>query len=90
MTSTAGLAKNIDLTGTVDCGLKSGALCSPGDALKIWTRDIDGARRRVTIDVTPPGRVAASPSGSAETFGAGIPIPCTGRTMSERARLLPE
>src|SRR5437867_2799804 len=48
----SGLGKDIELTGTVDCGVRSGSRCAIGDVLRIWTTDVDGTRRLVTIDVS--------------------------------------
>ncbi len=47
-----GLTKDLELTGTLDCGAKSGAHCAIGDTVVIWTTDIDGTRRQATIDVS--------------------------------------
>src|SRR5436190_18566175 len=50
--TTSSLGKDLELTGTVDCGLASGARCSIGDTLRLWTTDVDGTRRLVEIDVS--------------------------------------
>src|SRR5207237_1068133 len=47
----SGLGKDIELTGTIDCGGASGATCSIGSTVSIWTTDVDGTRKLVTVDV---------------------------------------
>ena len=37
------LAKEYDVAGTVDCGVRSGHHCSIGDTLDVWTDDLGGA-----------------------------------------------
>jgi hypothetical protein len=47
-----GQAKEYEIDGTADCGLRSDERCSIEDVLALWTDDIDGTRRRVEIDVS--------------------------------------
>lgn len=47
-----GEAKEYEIDGTADCGLRSSERCDIEDVLAIWTEDIDGARRRVEVDVS--------------------------------------
>ncbi|MCC6176960.1 MAG: hypothetical protein IT305_16745 [Chloroflexi bacterium] len=49
---TVGYSKEFDIDGTVDCGRSSGARCTIGDTLVLWTDDVSGERERVTIDVS--------------------------------------
>lgn len=44
-------AKDVDVVGTVDCGLPSGRRCSLGDALVLWTTDVTGTYEAVRIDI---------------------------------------
>src|SRR4051812_34299962 len=48
----SGLSKDLELTGTVDCGVRSGHTCAIGDVVSIWTTDVDGTRRLVPVDIT--------------------------------------
>jgi uncharacterized repeat protein (TIGR01451 family) len=47
-------AREFGLTGTVDCGLRSGQRCQLGSSLMmaVWTDDISGTRERVMVDVS--------------------------------------
>ena len=45
-------AKEYDIAGTVDCGVRSGRHCSIDNALNIWTDDVSGQRQLVTVDVS--------------------------------------
>jgi hypothetical protein len=47
-----GFTRDLELTGTLDCGVASGARCVIGDTVAIWTTDVDGRRRLVSIDVS--------------------------------------
>jgi hypothetical protein len=44
--------KEFLLQGTVDCGLKSGARCTLGDIVTVWTSDVTGTRQRMKVDVS--------------------------------------
>jgi hypothetical protein len=46
------LSKDLELTGTIDCGVGSGKPCDVGDTVFIWTDDVDGTRRLVAVDVS--------------------------------------
>src|SRR5262245_10938497 len=46
-----GQAREIELDGTADCGLRSGRHCSIDNTLALWTDDVSGNRERVEIDV---------------------------------------
>ncbi|MFN0070772.1 MAG: hypothetical protein ACKVVP_04695 [Chloroflexota bacterium] len=48
----AGWAKDFELTGTVDCGRRSGQRCTIGDTLAIITEDLSGVKERVVVDVS--------------------------------------
>lgn len=50
--STTAAAKDYDIAGTVDCGVKSGHGCSIGDTLNVWTDDLGGGKQLATIDVS--------------------------------------
>ena len=50
------LAKDFNVAGTVDCGVRSGRACPLGDTITLWTDDISGTRELVTVDVTWIGR----------------------------------
>ena len=43
-------AKEYDIAGTVDCGLRSGEACVIADSVKLWTDDVSGTRELITID----------------------------------------
>src|SRR4051812_29278664 len=45
-------AKEIDVTGTVDCGRPSGKRCDIGDTLVLLTSDVTGELAPATIDIT--------------------------------------
>ena len=47
-----GQAKEFEIDGTVDCGLKSDRRCDIDKVLALWTDDISGVRERVEIDVS--------------------------------------
>jgi hypothetical protein len=49
---TLALAKTFAITGTVDCGVKSGEQCDIGDSLDVWTTDISGNLDKVAVDVS--------------------------------------
>jgi hypothetical protein len=49
---TLALAKTFAITGSVDCGLKSGERCDIGDTLNVWTTDISGNLDKVAVDVS--------------------------------------
>jgi hypothetical protein len=46
-----GQAKEFELDGTADCGLKSGRRCSIDNMLALWTEDVSGTRQRHEIDI---------------------------------------
>ena len=50
--ATMTFAKNIDIIGTVDCGLPSGKRCSINDTLVLLTDNLTGAPTLATIDVS--------------------------------------
>jgi hypothetical protein len=57
MSSTHVAAKEFDVTGTLDCGARSGHTChfddwDTGPTLGILTEDISGTRERVLVDVS--------------------------------------
>src|SRR4051794_15805184 len=50
-------AKEFDVTGTIDCGVRSGTKCdftdwSTGPVIGVLTEDISGTRERVLIDAS--------------------------------------
>lgn len=45
-------AREYELDGTADCGLRSERRCSIDSTLAVWTDDVDGTRRRVEVDVS--------------------------------------
>jgi hypothetical protein len=45
-------AKDYDIAGTVDCGVKSGHDCSIGNTVNIWTDDLGGGKQLATVDVS--------------------------------------
>lgn len=47
-----GQAKEFEIDGTADCGLRNEQRCSIDSVLAIWTDDIDGNRQRVEVDVS--------------------------------------
>jgi hypothetical protein len=49
---TLALAKTFAITGTIDCGVKSGEQCDIGDSLNVWTTDISGNLDKVAVDVS--------------------------------------
>ena len=49
---TLALAKTFAITGTVDCGVKSGEHCEIGDTLNVRTTDISGNLDDVVVDVS--------------------------------------
>ena len=46
-----GQAREIEIDGTADCGLRSGSHCSIDSTLALWTDDISGEKERVEVDV---------------------------------------
>ena len=46
------LAKEYNIAGTVDCGLRSGQRCSIDSTVALWTEDISGSPQRVIVDVS--------------------------------------
>ena len=52
LTASPALAKDFNVAGTVDCGVRSGQDCPIGDTISLWTEDISGKRELVTIDIT--------------------------------------
>lgn len=46
-----GQAREIEIDGTADCGLRSGRECSIDETLAVWTDDLSGNRERLEIDV---------------------------------------
>ena len=46
-----GQAREFEIDGTADCGLKSGKHCSVGSTLAIWTENYSGEKERVEVDV---------------------------------------
>ena len=46
-----GFAKEFDVIGTVDCGLRSGQRCSLGDTLVLWTDSVSGELARTSLDI---------------------------------------
>ena len=44
-----GQAREIEIDGTADCGLRSGRHCSIDNTLALWTDDVSGNRERVEI-----------------------------------------
>ena len=50
---TVGWTKDFSLTGTVDCGVRSGRDCPPiDDSLAVYTDDVSGRIERIVIDVS--------------------------------------
>ena len=47
-----GEAKEYEIDGTADCGLRSGRRCSIDAKLALWTDDVSGKRERVEVDVS--------------------------------------
>lgn len=47
-----GLTKDFALSGTVDCGVPSGARCPRGRTMGLWTDEMGGGMQRVTVDVS--------------------------------------
>jgi hypothetical protein len=46
-----GTAREIEIDGTADCGLRSGRHCDVDNTLALWTDDISGNRERVEVDI---------------------------------------
>jgi hypothetical protein len=46
-----GQAREIEIDGTADCGLRSGRHCDVDNTLALWTDDISGNRERIEVDV---------------------------------------
>lgn len=44
--------KEFLLTGTVDCGRRSGQHCDVGTTVAVWTTDVSGVRQRVLVDLS--------------------------------------
>lgn len=45
-------AKEYEIDGTADCGLRSDRRCSIDSVLALWTEDISGEKQRVEVDVS--------------------------------------
>lgn len=50
--ATIASAKEYDIAGTVDCGVRSGHHCSIGDTIVVLTDDLGGSKQPATIDVS--------------------------------------
>ena len=50
--ATGASAKTLDLTGTIDCGVRSGKRCEFGSKLILHTKDISGVEQAVELDVS--------------------------------------
>src|SRR3954469_11473196 len=46
-----GQAREFEIDGTADCGLKSGKHCSVDSSLALWTENYSGEKERVEVDV---------------------------------------
>src|SRR5690348_2385892 len=46
-----GQAREFEIDGTADCGLKSGKHCSIDNSLALFTDDVSGEKQRIEIDV---------------------------------------
>ena len=46
-----GQAREFEIDGTADCGLRSGKHCDIDNTLRLWTDDMSGERERVEIDI---------------------------------------
>jgi len=47
-----GLTKDFALSGTIDCGVPSGARCPRSRTMGLWTEEMGGGMQRVTVDVS--------------------------------------
>lgn len=47
-----GLAKDVDVTGTVECGIPSGQRCDVGDTLVLLTDSVTGVNEPIPIDIS--------------------------------------
>jgi hypothetical protein len=47
-----GQAREYEIDGTADCGLRNEQRCTIGSVLSIWTDDITGSRQRFEVDVS--------------------------------------
>src|SRR5215210_8062560 len=47
-----GQAREYEIDGTADCGLRSGRRCSIGSVLAVWTDHVSGTRERIEINVS--------------------------------------
>src|SRR5262245_28182772 len=46
-----GTAREIEIDGSADCGLRSGRHCDIANTLALWTDDITGTRDRFEVDI---------------------------------------
>src|SRR6187431_1032031 len=46
-----GTARELEIDGTADCGLRSGRHCDIDKTLALWTDDVTGSRERFEVDI---------------------------------------